>query len=87
MESNRYILYIPSLLRSKALSEIYKLQGDSPVPSNNRPVCLISVFRKLIAASLTRERKNCYPYPKDLQLSHRTHSATECALVFDVSNI
>ena len=43
---------MPNLLRSAILSPFYKEKGDPTDPSNNRPVALVSPFRKVIGIAV-----------------------------------
>lgn len=81
------LAFVPSLLRRGTLSPIYKNKGDASLPTNNRPICLISVFRKLIAAALTIEICRAYPAPDDMQWGFRKGCGTECAVAFAVNSI
>lgn len=55
------IVHMPEFLRLGTLVPIYTQSGDSSLP-NNRPTCLVSVFRKLIAAALSSQIKETYEY-------------------------
>lgn len=78
------LCFVPSVLRTGTLSPIYKQQVDPSEPSNHRPICLISVFRKVIASALTREIGNHYT-PNDCQWGFRCESGTECGIAFAVN--
>lgn len=73
--------FVPSLLPSGLLSPVYKQEGEQSLPSNNRPICVISVFRRIIGVSLTSEVEKSYE-PRYLQWGHRKGMDTECAVAY-----
>lgn len=80
------LAFVPSLLRSGNLSPIYKNAGEPSVPSNNRPICLISAFRKMISAALLSEIDKHYS-PDPRQWGHRRGSGVEAAVAYAVNTL
>lgn len=79
--------HVPSILRSGLLSPIYKDNGDPSKPTNNRPVCLCSALRRLIAAALTAELCTHYVDPHAFQWGYRPGTSTEAAICFAVGRM
>lgn len=77
---------VPSLLSCGLLSPIFKNDGDPAEPSNNRPICLISVFRKVVGAALIPKVVKHYE-PSRFQWGHRSKSGTECAVMFAIHQL
>lgn len=77
---------MPGLLRQGTLVQIYKQSGNPSLPTNNRPICLISVFRKLISTALTGQIKQTYN-AHVLQWGFRDNSGTEGAIAFAVNKL
>lgn len=63
-----------------------KNEEDPAIPSNKQPICLVTVFRKIIGAALKREIEVVYSllFP---QWGHRHGSGTECAVAFGVNSV
>lgn len=78
--------FVPSLLRSGTLSPIYKQDGEPSVPSNHRPICLISAFRKVIREVLTEDLEGVY-IPEDLQLGYCKSTGTESPVTHATNNV
>lgn len=78
--------FVPSLLRSSILSLVYKQEADLTTPSNIRPICLISVFRKLVSSTIMAEIERVYQ-PSNLQWRDRKGEGTEHAVIYGAKNI
>lgn len=46
---------VPTILRSGLLFPVYKNKAVESLPTNNRPVCLTTAFRRLISTALTQQ--------------------------------
>lgn len=76
---------VPTLLSSGYLSPIYKKKGDPLDPTNNRPVCLTTAFRRLITTALTLCIRRHYQTSEREQWGFQDGSNTECAIAFAVN--
>lgn len=80
------LTFVPAALRSGNLAPVYKRTGEPTVPSNNRPICLISAFRKVISTALLADIERHYT-PNLMQWGHRRGSGTEVAIIFAINKL
>lgn len=81
------IAHVPTLLRSGLLSPIYKQKGDKSLPTNNRPVCLTTSYRRLISTALTQEVKKYYRHSCRNQWGFQDGTNTECVIAFATNEL
>ena len=83
------IRWMPNLLRSAILSPVYKDKGDPTDPSNNRPVALVSPFRKVIGIAVRNliRSKHKNNGPNLHQFGFQKNSNTECAIAYTINSM